>query len=205
MAVDRARIEAAVGELLAAIGEDPTAAEFETTPARFAEAYGEFFAGVGEDPLAHLTERMPVDQLSDAVIVTGLTVRSMCEHHLLPFLGVAHIAYLPGEFVVGLGKLPRVVNTLAARPQVQERLTEQIADTLVAGLDPRGVLVVVEARHQCVVARGVEQTESRTITTASRGELVHAGARAEIIALMTGTLPAGATGATVATGGATHE
>lgn len=184
MAIDRARIEAAVVELLHAIGEDPTKANFSSTPKRVAEAYAEFFAGVGQDPLEHLSESVPIDQLSDAVVVTDITVRSMCEHHLLPFLGVAHVAYLPGDRVVGLGKLPRVVNTLAARPQMQESLTEQIADALVEGLDPRGVLVVVEARHQCVAARGVEQTNSRTITIASRGELTEPAARAEIMTLI---------------------
>lgn len=184
MAIDRARVEAAVVELLHAIGEDPTKANFATTPERVAQAYAEFFAGVGEDPQQHLIESVPIDQLSDAVVVTDITVRSMCEHHLLPFLGVAHVAYLPGERVVGLGKLPRVVNTLAARPQMQESLTEQIADALVEGLDPRGVLVVIEAKHQCVAARGVEQTESRTITIASRGELFEPAARAEIMTLI---------------------
>lgn len=184
MAIDRARIEAAVVELLHAIGEDPTKANFSSTPERVAEAYAEFFAGVGRDPLEHLRESVPIDQLSDAVVVTDITVRSMCEHHLLPFLGVAHVAYLPGDRVVGLGKLPRVVNTLAARPQMQESLTEQIADALVEGLDPRGVLVVVEARHQCVAARGVEQTNSRTITIASRGELTEPAARSEIMTLI---------------------
>ena len=184
MAIDRARIEAAVVELLHAIGEDPAKANFSSTPERVAEAYSEFFAGVGQDPLDHLRESVPIDQLSDAVVVTDITVRSMCEHHLLPFLGVAHVAYLPGDRVVGLGKLPRVVNTLSARPQMQESLTEQIADALVEGLDPRGVLVVIEARHQCVAARGVEQTNSRTITIASRGELTEPAARAEIMTLI---------------------
>lgn len=184
MAIDRARIEAAVVELLHAIGEDPAKANFSSTPERVAEAYAEFFAGVGQDPLEHLSESVPIEQLSDAVVVTDITVRSMCEHHLLPFLGVAHVAYLPGDRVVGLGKLPRVVNTLAARPQMQESLTEQIADALVEGLDPRGVLVVVEARHQCVAARGVEQTNSRTITIASRGELTEPAARSEIMTLI---------------------
>ena len=184
MAIDRARIEAAVVELLHAIGEDPAKANFSSTPERVAEAYAEFFAGVGQDPLDHLRESVPIDQLSDAVVVTDITVRSMCEHHLLPFLGVAHVAYLPGDRVVGLGKLPRVVNTLAGRPQMQESLTEQIADALVEGLDPRGVLVVIEARHQCVAARGVEQTNSRTITIASRGALTEAPARAEIMTLI---------------------
>ncbi|MFA9276885.1 MAG: GTP cyclohydrolase I FolE [Rhodoluna sp.] len=184
MAIDRARVEAAVVELLHAIGEDPAKANFSSTPERVAEAYSEFFAGVGQDPLDHLRESVPIDQLSDAVVVTDITVRSMCEHHLLPFLGVAHVAYLPGDRVVGLGKLPRVVNTLAARPQMQESLTEQIADALVEGLDPRGVVVVIEARHQCVAARGVEQTNSRTITIASRGELTEPAARAEIMTLI---------------------
>lgn len=187
MAIDRARIEAAVVELLHAIGEDPAKANFSSTPERVAEAYAEFFAGVGQDPLDHLRESVPIDQLSDAVVVTDITVRSMCEHHLLPFLGVAHVAYLPGDRVVGLGKLPRVVNTLAARPQMQESLTEQIADALVEGLDPRGVVVVIEARHQCVAARGVEQTNSRTITIASRGELTEPAARAEIMTLIGST------------------
>jgi GTP cyclohydrolase I len=184
VAVDRARLEAAVAELLTAIGEDPGRQEFATTPARFAEAYSEFFSGVGQNPLDHLRETVPVGDVSDAVVVTDITMRSMCEHHLLPFLGVAHIAYLPGEVVVGLGKLPRVVNTLANRPQMQERLTEQIADALVEGLNPRGVLVVIQARHQCVAARGVEQTNSRTITIASRGELAQPSAREEIMTLI---------------------
>ena len=184
MAIDRARIEAAVVELLHAIGEDPTKASYSSTPERVAQAYAEFYAGVGHAPLEHLRESVPIDQLSDAVVVTDITVRSMCEHHLLPFLGVAHVAYLPGDRVVGLGKLPRVVNTLAARPQMQESLTEQIADALVEGLDPRGVLVVIEARHQCVAARGVEQTNSRTVTIASRGALTEPTARAEIMTLI---------------------
>jgi GTP cyclohydrolase IA len=184
MTIDRARIEAAVVELLHAIGEDPTKANFSSTPERVAEAYAEFFAGVGEDPLEHLRESIPIEQLSEAIVVTDITVRSICEHHLLPFLGVAHVAYLPSDRVVGLGKLPRVVNTLAARPQMQESLTEQIADALVEGLAPRGVLVVVEARHQCVTARGVEQTNSRTVTIASRGELTEPLARAEIMNLI---------------------
>lgn len=187
MAVDRSRVEAAVVELLRAIGEDPTSGRFEHTPTRVAEAYEEFFAGVGHDPSDHLGEAVDIGQDSDVVVVTDITVRSMCEHHLLPFLGVAHVAYLPGTKVVGLGKLPRVVNTLASRPQMQERLTEEIADALVDGLDPRGVVVIVEARHQCVAARGVEQTHSRTITMASRGELSTAAAREEIVALINRT------------------
>lgn len=184
MPIDRARVEAAVTELLRAIGEDPGDSRFQETPSRFADAYQEFFSGVGSDPLTHLSEGLAIGKDSDAVIVTDITVRSMCEHHLLPFLGVAHIAYLPKDKVVGLGKLPRVVNVLAARPQMQESLTEQIADALVEGLDPKGVVVVVEARHQCVAARGVEQTNSHTITMASRGELSTPVAREEVMALI---------------------
>lgn len=184
MAIDRTRLELAVTSLIKALGEDPTKPEYAETPVRFAEAYAEFFSGLNEDPLDHLADTVDVGDISDAVILTNLTVRSMCEHHLLPFLGVAHVAYLPNQKVVGLGRIPRVVNTLANRPQMQERLTEQIADTLVQGLDPRGVVVVVEAKHQCVAARGMEQTASNTITIASRGELSQPAARAEIMGLM---------------------
>ena len=108
----------------------------------------------------------------------------MCEHHLLPFTGVAHLAYLPGDRVVGLGRLPRVVEILASRPQLQERLTEEIADTFVAGLDPRGVLVVLDATHTCVTTRGARQADASTVTIASRGELSDPVVRAELIALI---------------------
>jgi len=186
MTVDKTRIEAAVVELLRAIGEDPKRAGLTTTPRRVAEAYAEFFAGIGADPLDHLQETLAVSELSDAVILTDIAFRSICEHHLLPFIGVAHVAYLPLNKVVGLGKLPRVVATIAARPQVQERLTEQIADALEQGLDARGVLVVLDAAHQCVAARGLEQPNTRTITMASRGHLSDAHARAELMALIGG-------------------
>lgn len=206
--VDRARIEAAVTELLIAIGEDPTRDGLVKTPGRVADAYGEFFAGLRQDPLVHLAETVPLglspgpsrspdatdaDDLaasvsatgtSDAVLLRDIAFRSICEHHLLPFLGVAHIAYLPAGRVVGLGRLPRVVDTLASRPQVQERLTEEIADALQDGLDPRGVLVVLDAVHGCVSSRGVRQSGSSTVTMASRGELSNPAARAEIIALI---------------------
>ncbi len=188
MSIDDARIRAAVSELLAAIGEDPTRPGLADTPARVAESYAEFFAGVGADPLEHLAD---TDTLEDAghrqgelVIVKGIEFRSMCEHHLLPFLGVAHLAYLPRERVVGLGKLPRVVETLAARPQLQERLTEQIADALHTGLDPLGVLVALEAAHQCVTTRGPRQTRSTTVTVATRGRLAEPAERAEAMALI---------------------
>ncbi len=158
MAIDSARIEAAVAELLAAIGEDPARPGLESTPRRVAEAYAEFFSGIGEDPLAHLSDATDLGaekgELGELVLLRDVDFRSVCEHHLLPFTGVAHLAYVPGERIVGLGRLPRVVETLSSRPQLQERLGEQIADAIETGLAPRGVLVVLDARHGCVTAPG---------------------------------------------------
>ena len=149
--VDAQRIERAVREILLAIGEDPQRPGLERTPQRVAEAYAEFFGGLDVDPLTHLAETVPVGvtdagglTTSDAVVLRDLAFRSVCEHHLLPFVGTAHVAYLPDERVVGFGRIPAVIDTLAARPQLQERLAEEIADTLVAGLDPKGVLVVLD-------------------------------------------------------------
>ena len=194
MAVDRDRVAAAVREILAAIGEDPDRPGLKTTPQRVADAYAEFFAGVGEDasaPLAHTisVSRGPApDTLpSGAVALRDIRFRSICEHHLLPFAGRAHIAYLPGEQVVGLGALPKVVETLAARPQVQERLGEQIADTIAGALDARGVVVVLDAHHECVTMRGGRQPDAATVTIAARGELAEPAARAEIMMILTGT------------------
>ncbi|AUG30828.1 GTP cyclohydrolase I [Microbacterium hominis] len=194
MAVDRDRVAAAVRDILVAIGEDPDRPGLKATPQRVAEAYADFFAGVGEDagaPLAHTisVSRGPApDTLpSGAVLLRDIRFRSVCEHHLLPFAGRAHIAYLPGEQVVGLGALPRVVEVLAARPQVQERLGEQIADTIAAALDARGVLVVLGAHHECVTMRGGRQPDAATVTIAARGALADPAARAEIMMLVTGT------------------
>ncbi|KIC59470.1 GTP cyclohydrolase I [Microbacterium hominis] len=194
MAVDRDRVAAAVRDILVAIGEDPDRPGLKATPQRVADAYAEFFSGVGQDaaePLAHTisVSRGPApDTLpSGAVLLRDIRFRSVCEHHLLPFAGRAHIAYLPDEQVVGLGALPKVVEVLAARPQVQERLGEQIADTIAAALDARGVLVVLAARHECVTMRGGRQPDAATITIAARGELAEASARAEIMMLVTGT------------------
>ena len=196
MAVDRERVAALVRELLVAIGEDPDRPGLKQTPQRVADAYGEFFAGVGEDaasPLAHtisLSRGPAPDTLpSGAVLLRDVRFRSVCEHHLLPFAGRAHIAYLPGERVVGLGALPRVVDILAARPQVQERLGEQIADAIADSLDARGVLVVLDAVHECVTMRGGRQPVASTVTIAARGELTEPAARAELIALATGGAP----------------
>ena len=183
--IDRPRIEAAVAEILAAIGEDPSRPGLVSTPSRVADAYEEFFAGLDEDPAEQLGEGVPLEgHDAETVLLRDIAFRSICEHHLLPFVGVAHVAYLPNERVVGLGRIPRVVETLASRPQLQERLTEEIADTLQDGLGARGVLVILDAQHQCVSARGVRQTESTTVTVASRGELADPVARAGLMALI---------------------
>ena len=191
MAVDRVRVAALVRELLDAIGEDPDRPGLRLTPQRVADAYAEFFAGVGADPAAPLAHTISVsrgpapDTLpSGAVMLRGIRFRSFCEHHLLPFAGHAHVAYLPGEQVVGLGALPRVVEILATRPQVQERLGEQIADTIATALDARGVLVVLEAAHECVTMRGGRQPDASTVTIAARGELAEAAARSELMSLL---------------------
>ena len=185
MSIDAGRIEAAVAELLAAIGEDVGRPGLASTPRRFAEAYTDFFSGVGEDPLEHLADQQELDgETGELVLLRDIEFRSMCEHHLLPFIGRAHIAYAPDGRIVGLGKLPRVVETLASRPQLQERLTDEIADTLVAGLSPKGVVVVVDAAHGCVSARGPRQATSSTVTVASRGTLADPVERAGILALI---------------------
>jgi GTP cyclohydrolase I len=187
--VDQPRIEAAVAEILAAIGEDGDRPGLATTPHRVASAYAEFFAGLGQDPLDHLRDSVPVgESTGDLVLLRDIEFRSVCEHHLLPFLGTAHLAYLPGDRIVGLGKLAGVVETLAARPQLQERLTEEIADALESGLAPRGILVVLDASHGCITTRGPRQSRSSTVTLATRGELADPAKRAEIIALIGGSL-----------------
>ena len=185
MPIDSGRIEAAVTELLLAIGEDPSRAGLATTPKRIAESYQEYFAGLDADPVEHLrgaTELDAESALGEVVVLRDVDFRSVCEHHLLPFTGVAHLAYAPGERIVGLGRLPRVVETLSSRPQLQERLGEQIADVIEAGLAPRGVLVVLDARHGCVTARGTRQVSSTTVTVASRGTLSEATAQAAVLA-----------------------
>jgi GTP cyclohydrolase I len=186
--VDRPRIEAAVTEILAAIGEDDTREGLRATPRRVAEAYAEFFAGLEVDA-AELVRSSAVasdpEKLGELVVVRGMALRSVCEHHLLPFVGQAHVAYVPGDRIVGLGTVPRVVDALASRPQLQERLGEEIADAFVEGLSPDGVLVVLDAVHGCVTTRGPRQVGSSTVTVASRGALAEPAARAEAIALIT--------------------
>ena len=191
MAVDRDRVAELVRELLYAIGEDPDRPGLRGTPDRVASTYAEFFAGVDQDPAEQLGQTISVtrgpapDTLSSgAVLLRDVNFRSVCEHHLLPFRGRAHISYLPGEQVVGLGALPRMLEVLAARPQVQERLGEQVADTIAQALDARGVLVVLQAEHDCVTVRGGRQPDAATVTVAARGELAEPAARAELIALI---------------------
>jgi GTP cyclohydrolase IA len=188
MTIDSGRIEAAVTELLLAIGEDPARPGLLTTPRRVAEAYGEFFAGLDADPQELLTGAAEIDaaadELGELVLLRDIEFRSVCEHHLLPFTGVAHVAYVPRRKIVGLGRIPRVVDTLSSRPQLQERLTEQIASALDEGLDPLGVLVVMDARHTCVTSRGVRQAGSTTVTIASRGTLAEPAERAATLALI---------------------
>lgn len=187
MTVDQGRIEAAVAELLAAIGEDTARPGLQRTPKRVAEAYAEYFAGIGVDPVAVLRDGVDAagdGERGDLVLLRGLEFRSMCEHHLLPFRGLAHVGYLPGGKVVGLGRLGTVVEILAARPQLQERLGEQIASALEEGLAPRGAIVVLEAEHDCVAARDARQMNSSTVTIASRGALSDPAARAEAMTLI---------------------
>ncbi|QWT25208.1 GTP cyclohydrolase I [Subtercola sp. PAMC28395] len=191
--MDSQRVESAVRELLLAIGEDPDRDELVSTPRRVAEAYSEFFSGVGVDASHLLSETFPLEpdvgaHAPQPVLVRGISFRSVCEHHLLPFLGTAHIAYVPSNRLIGLGRLPAIVDIIASRPQLQERLGEQIAQTIADGLDARGVLVVLEASHGCVTMRGARQTASSTVTIAARGSLAEPAARAEILMLI-GAIP----------------
>ncbi|MBF4593954.1 GTP cyclohydrolase I [Curtobacterium flaccumfaciens] len=185
--MDRARVEAAVRELLLAIGEDPDRPELTRTPARVADSYAEFFSGIGTDAVAIArdgTVHAEDGERGRLVIVRDVKFRSVCEHHLLPFLGVAHLAYAPGDRLIGLGTLARVLDAVASRPQLQERLGEQVAATIAEGLGAEGVLVVLDAQHQCVTTRGERQTGSTTVTVAATGSLADAAGRAEAIALI---------------------
>ncbi|HET7724298.1 MAG TPA: GTP cyclohydrolase I FolE [Propionibacteriaceae bacterium] len=185
---DLPRIEAAVREILLAIGEDPDRDGLVDTPRRVARAYKEVFSGLHTDPAEHLATTFDIGH-DELVLVREIEVNSTCEHHLVPFMGVAHIGYIPrdGRGVVGLSKLARVVDGFARRPQVQERLTSEIADALVERLDPRGVIVVLECEHLCMTIRGAQKPNARTVTTAVRGELRDWPARAEAMALIQGS------------------
>jgi GTP cyclohydrolase I len=168
--VDSARIEAAVREILAAIGEDPDRPGLVDTPARVARAYAETFAGLGQDPYEVLATTFDEDH-DELVLVKDIAMYSTCEHHLVPFHGVAHVGYIPGADgkVTGLSKLARLVEVYARRPQVQERMTRQIADALYDVLKPQGVIVVIEAEHLCMAMRGIRKPGATTVTSAVRG------------------------------------
>ena len=183
MPVDRERIHRAVAEIIEAIGEDSSRPGLANTPHLVADAYAELFSGLDENPREHLAESIPFEGNSETVIVSNIALRSVCEHHLLPFTGRAHVAYIPSDRIVGLGKIPRVVHALASRPQIQERLTDDIATVFDEELSARGVLVVIESTHQCLASRGANQTDATTITIASRGTLADPAVRAETMAL----------------------
>ncbi len=182
--VDLPRIQRAVREILAAVGEDPDRDGLRDTPARVARMYAELFRGLTLQPGRHL-KRVFEERYDELVLVRDITFNSMCEHHLLPFMGVAHVGYLPNGRVAGLSKLARVVEEVALRPQVQERMTHQVADLLESELDAKGVVVVVEAAHTCMTIRGVRKPGSLTTTSAVRGLFkTNASSRAEAMALI---------------------
>ncbi|WP_263120874.1 GTP cyclohydrolase I FolE [Cellulomonas sp. RIT-PI-Y] len=184
-AYDATRAEAAIRELLLAVGEDPDREGLRDTPARVARAYQETFAGLRQDAGEVLSATFDIGH-EEMVLVKDIAVYSTCEHHLVPFHGVAHVGYIPGEHgkVTGLSKLARLVDVYARRPQVQERMTGQIADALVEHLQPRGVLVVVECEHLCMSMRGVRKPGSRTLTSAVRGQMRDPATRAEAMSLI---------------------
>ena len=182
---DHPRAEAAVRELLAAMGEDPDREGLHETPARVARAWAELTAGMRQRPEDVLTTTFDLGH-DEMVLIRDLELWSMCEHHLVPFTGVAHVGYIPAESgkITGLSKLARLVDVFAKRPQVQERLTTQVADSLMEILEARGVIVVIEAEHLCMTMRGVKKAGARTITSAVRGSMHNAATRAEAMALI---------------------
>ncbi len=184
--VDQPRIERAVREILLAIGEDPEREGLRETPARVARMYQELFGGLHEDPRRHV-KKFFRETCDEVVLVRNISFNSLCEHHLLPFTGVAHVAYLPDQRVVGLSKLARVVESFARRPQVQERMTEQVADLLVEQLQAKGVAVIIEAEHTCMTVRGIRKPGSLCVTSAMKGCFRTRGAtRAELMTLIYG-------------------
>jgi GTP cyclohydrolase I len=186
-AVDQPRIQAAVREILLAVGEDPDREGLRETPDRVARMYAELFAGLNQDPREHLRKTF-TQKYDEMVLVKDIDFASVCEHHLLPFFGKAHIAYIPNGKIVGLSKLARAVEALARRPQVQERMTEELADLLVEELDARGVAVIVEASHTCMTVRGIRKPGSICTTSAMRGGILNnPSTRAELMALIYGS------------------
>jgi GTP cyclohydrolase I len=185
--VDHARIERAVREILAAVGEDPDREGLLETPARVARMYAEMFSGLRQDPRVHLQKAFQ-EKYDEIVLVRDIAFNSVCEHHLLPFMGHAHIGYMPDGRVLGLSKLARVVEAVSHRPQVQERMTEQIADLLEHDLGAKGVAVVVEATHTCMTIRGVRKPGSLCVTSAMKGVFrSNVSSRAEVMSLIYGS------------------
>ena len=186
-AVDQQRIEAAVREILQAVGEDPDREGLRETPARVARMYAELFSGLHHDPRELLAKKF-TQKYDEMVLVKDIRFASMCEHHLLPFFGRAHVAYLPKGKIVGLSKLARVVEVVSHRPQVQERMTEEIAELLMEESGARGVAVVLEATHTCMTVRGVRKPDSLCTTSAMRGTFrENASSRSELMALIYGS------------------
>ena len=182
--VDLAAIEGAVRTILSAVGEDPSRPGLQDTPGRVARMYAEMFSGLKIDPARHLQVTFPEDY-DEMVLVRDITFTSMCEHHLLPFSGTAHVAYIPNGRVTGLSKLARVVEEVARRPQVQERMTHMIADLVERELQSTGVAVVIQAEHSCMSIRGVRKPGSSTVTSAMRGVFkTNQASRAEVLALI---------------------
>jgi GTP cyclohydrolase I len=184
--VDLPRIERAVKEILAAVGEDPDREGLLETPARVARMYAEMFSGLKQDPRQH-TQKFFTEEYDEVVLVRDISFCSMCEHHLLPFIGAAHVAYIPNGKVIGLSKIARVVEVISHRPQVQERMTEDIANLLVEELDAKGVAVVIEASHSCMTIRGVKKPGSSMVTSAMKGVFrANLSSRAEVMQLIYG-------------------
>lgn len=184
--MDKPRIEAAVKEILYAIGENPDREGLIDTPKRIAKMYGEIFSGLKEDPSEHLKVNFSEENHEELVLVKDIPFYSVCEHHFVPFFGKAHVGYIPKDGkLTGLSKLARVVDTVAKRPQLQERITSTVADTIQEVLDAQGVIVVVEAEHMCMTMRGIKKPGSRTITSAVRGIFkTDAKARSEAMSLI---------------------
>lgn len=184
--VDQPRIMRAVREILAAVGEDPDREGLLETPGRVARMYAELFSGLHEDPRIHL-QKFFTEKYDEVVLVRDISFNSMCEHHMLPFMGVAHIGYAPAGRVIGLSKLARVVEVVARRPQVQERMTETIANLLVEELQAKGVAVVIEATHTCMTIRGIRKPGSLCVTSAMKGLFrQNVSSRTEIMNLIYG-------------------
>lgn len=187
--IDKQKIEKAFKEILEAIGEDVEREGLKETPSRVARMYDEIFSGLHCDPSEHLLKQFSAEKHDEMVLIKDIPVYSMCEHHFMPFYGVAHVAYIPRKegAITGLSKIARTVEGFAKRPQVQERLTTQIADAVMDRLNPQGVLVVIEAEHMCMTMRGVKKPGSKTITSAVRGTFKSNDAtRAEAFALING-------------------